>query len=209
MKPQSAFFERHGAAGIAVLERLLAGLAGSGTLSVLDVKRGDIGSTMDGYADAYLRAGAPLGADAVTLAPYLGFESLRPGLDAAAGARRGVFVLARTSNPEGAGVQLARRRGTRRRPSRRRWWTPPRPRTPGPAPGSVGVVVGGTADHGLDLSALNGPVLVPGPGRPGRGPGGRRRALRRDGRTGAPGRRPVGAGGRARTRRRCAVPPWR
>ncbi|TCK22753.1 orotidine-5'-phosphate decarboxylase [Pseudonocardia endophytica] len=170
VKPQSAFFERHGAAGIAVLERLLAGLAGTGTLSVLDVKRGDIGSTMDGYADAYLRTGAPLGADAVTLTPYLGFGSLRPGLDAAASAGRGVFVLARTSNPEGAEVQLAR---------------PLDPSVPtvaqavvdaaaaentGPGAGAVGVVVGATADHGLDLSALNGPVLVPGLGAQGAGP---------------------------------------
>ena len=71
VKPQSAFFERHGARGIAVLERVLRAFAGGPTLTLLDVKRGDIGSTMDGYADAYLGVGAPLGADAVTLSPYL------------------------------------------------------------------------------------------------------------------------------------------
>ncbi len=111
VKPQSAFFERHGSRGVAVLERVLAALAGTGTLALLDVKRGDIGSTMDGYADAHLRPGAPLGADAVTLSPYLGFGSLSGAVRTAREAGRGVFVLARTSNPEGADVQLARRDG--------------------------------------------------------------------------------------------------
>ena len=108
VKPQSAFFERHGSRGIAVLERVLAGLAAQArpgvlaTLSLLDVKRGDIGSTMDGYADAYLAVGAPLGADAVTLSPYLGFGALASAIRTADDAGRGVFVLARTSNAEGA-----------------------------------------------------------------------------------------------------------
>ncbi len=105
IKPQSAFFERHGSAGIAVLERLLRDCVAAGTLSILDVKRGDIGSTMTAYAQAYLVDGAPLAADAVTLSPFLGFGSLRPGLDSAEAHGRGVFVLALTSNPEGASVQ--------------------------------------------------------------------------------------------------------
>ncbi|MBN9739029.1 MULTISPECIES: orotidine-5'-phosphate decarboxylase [unclassified Pseudonocardia] len=171
VKPQAAFFERHGAAGVAVLERLLAGFAGTPTLTLLDAKRGDIGSTMDGYADAYLRVGAPLGADALTLSPYLGFDSLEPAFVAAAEAGRGVFVLARTSNPEGAPVQLA---------------TAPGGGTVAQAVvdaagvrnsgagaggcGDVGVVVGGTREHGLDLSGVNGPVLVPGLGAQGASP---------------------------------------
>lgn len=105
IKPQSAFFERHGSAGIAVLERVLADSAAAGTISILDVKRGDIGSTMTAYAQAYLLDGAPLAADAVTLSPYLGYESLRPGIDLALANGRGVFVLALTSNPEGVSVQ--------------------------------------------------------------------------------------------------------
>ena len=76
-KPQSAFFEAHGSAGIAVLERVLADIAGAGALALLDVKRGDIGSTMDAYAAAYLADGSPLAADAITVSPYLGFGSLR------------------------------------------------------------------------------------------------------------------------------------
>ena len=106
-KPQSAFFEAHGSAGVAVLERVLADIAGAGALSLLDVKRGDIGSTMAAYADAYLADGSPLAADAITVSPYLGFGSLQPAFDRAHATGRGVYVLARTSNPEGHEVQLA------------------------------------------------------------------------------------------------------
>ena len=108
VKPQSAFFERFGSAGVAVLERTLAGLREAGTLSLLDVKRGDIGSTMTAYAQAYLADDSPLRADAITVSPYLGYGSLRPALDLARDTGRGVFVLALTSNPEGASVQHAR-----------------------------------------------------------------------------------------------------
>ena len=98
-KPQSAFFEAYGSAGIAVLERTLSDIAAAGALSLLDVKRGDIGSTMDAYAVAYLSDGSPLAADAVTLSPYLGFGSLAGAIALAQGFGRGVYVLALTSNP--------------------------------------------------------------------------------------------------------------
>ncbi len=111
VKPQSAFFERHGSAGVAVLERTLAHAREAGTLTILDVKRGDIGSTAAAYAEAYLQPSSALAADAVTVSPYLGFGSLRPFLDTARAHGRGVFVLALTSNPEGAEVQAARREG--------------------------------------------------------------------------------------------------
>jgi orotidine-5'-phosphate decarboxylase len=189
VKPQSAFFERHGSRGIAVLERVLRDLAGTGTLTLLDVKRGDLGSTMDGYADAYLAVGAPLGADAVTLSPYLGFGSLTSAIRTADDAGRGVFVLARTSNPEGADVQLAdvagrsvaqavvdaaaaaNREALAVAAERERVRTgvvdlDGRDACLGP----VGVVVGATVDHGLDLSALAGAVLAPGLGAQGAGP---------------------------------------
>jgi orotidine-5'-phosphate decarboxylase len=168
VKPQSAFFERHGSRGIAVLERLLAAFASTPTLTLLDVKRGDIGSTMQGYADAYLAPVAPLAADAVTLSPYLGFGSLTPALDAAAKAGRGVFVLTRTSNPEGAGVQLAVADG---RSVAQSVVDAAAAHNAAAEPiGGVGLVVGATSDHGLDLSALNGPVLAPGLGAQGAGP---------------------------------------
>ena len=66
VKPQSAFFEEYGSAGIQVLEETLAAFRGSGTLTLLDVKRGDIGSTMAGYGRAYLADGSPLAADALS-----------------------------------------------------------------------------------------------------------------------------------------------
>lgn len=106
VKPQSAFFERHGAAGVAVLEHTLEMLREVGTLSLLDAKRGDVGSTMEAYAHAYLSDSSPLRADAVTLSPYLGVGSLQPAFDLARTTGRGTFVLALTSNPEGASVQL-------------------------------------------------------------------------------------------------------
>lgn len=110
-KPQSAFFEVFGSRGVALLERVLARLREAGTLSILDVKRGDIGSTMDAYAEAFLGEHAAEPADAITLSPYLGYGSLRPAVDLAASTGRGVFVLALTSNPEGPAVQHAVRDG--------------------------------------------------------------------------------------------------
>jgi len=108
VKPQSAFFERHGSAGIAVLEKTVRELRSGGALVLLDAKRGDIGSTMRGYADAYLDQTSPLAVDAITVHPYLGFESLRPALDVAQRNGAGVFVVALTSNPEAADVQAGR-----------------------------------------------------------------------------------------------------
>ncbi|HSA53282.1 MAG TPA: orotidine-5'-phosphate decarboxylase, partial [Yinghuangia sp.] len=107
LKPQSAFFERFGSRGIAVLERAVADARSAGALVLMDAKRGDIGSTMAGYAAAYVAADSPLASDAVTVSPYLGFGSLAPLLDVAREHGAGVFVLALTSNPEGREVQRA------------------------------------------------------------------------------------------------------
>src|SRR3954454_10306986 len=113
IKPQSAFFERFGSRGIAVLESTIRQLREAGALVLLDVKRGDIGSTMAAYASAYLDPSSPLASDAITVSPYLGFGSLRPALDLADRHGAGVFVLALTSNPEGPQVQHAVRAGSR------------------------------------------------------------------------------------------------
>ena len=118
VKPQSAFFERFGGAGVAVLERVDRRVSAAGALVLLDVKRGDIGSTAQAYADAYLDPTSPLAVDAITASPFLGFGSLDPMVDTARKHDAGVFVLALTSNPEGAEVQHAPHRGRahRRRP---------------------------------------------------------------------------------------------
>lgn len=108
LKPQSAFFERFGSAGIAVLEETLAAARAAGAYTILDVKRGDIGSTMAGYAAAYLTPGSPVEADAITVSPYLGPQSLAATAELAAQHDKGIFALALTSNPEGAAVQHAR-----------------------------------------------------------------------------------------------------
>ena len=107
-KPQSAFFERFGSAGIAVLEQATIRLREAGALVIIDAKRGDIGSTMAGYAAAYLAEKGPLACDALTVSPYLGFGSLQPAIDEARASGAGLFVLALTSNPEGPQFQSAR-----------------------------------------------------------------------------------------------------
>lgn len=171
LKPQSAFFETYGSAGIAVLERVIAQARDAGALVLLDVKRGDIGSTMAAYASAYLAEGSPLAVDAVTLSPYLGVDALEPAFQEATRNGRGTFVLARTSNPEAAGIQHARGpegAGDGRTVAQAVVDAAAR-RNAGAGPiGDVGVVVGATAaDHGLDLSALNGAILAPGLGAQG------------------------------------------
>ena len=88
VKPQSAFYERFGSRGIAVLERVIAESRAAGALVLLDVKRGDIGSTSQAYADAYLDPASPLASDAITVSPFLGFGSLDPIVDTARAPRR-------------------------------------------------------------------------------------------------------------------------
>lgn len=167
VKPQVAFFEAYGSAGFAVLERTTADLQSSGVLVLADAKRGDIGSTMAAYAEAWAGEG-PLAADAVTASPYLGFGSLSPLLDVAAAHGRGVFVLAATSNPEGAGVQRAVIGGRSVAQSIVDAAAAVN-RAAAPDPGSVGVVIGATLETGSvpDLRDLAGPVLVPGVGAQG------------------------------------------
>lgn len=165
VKPQVAFFEAHGAAGYAVLERTIRALREAGVLVLADAKRGDIGSTMAAYADAWA-GDSPLATDAITASPYLGFGSLRPLLDTARAHGRGVFVLAATSNPEGATVQRADTGGRTVAQSIVDAAAAVN-RDALPEPGSIGVVVGATLSDPPDVSALGGPVLVPGVGAQG------------------------------------------
>jgi orotidine-5'-phosphate decarboxylase len=167
IKPQSAFFEAFGPPGVAVLDRVVTAAHDAGALVLLDVKRGDIGSTMAAYTAAYVAADAAFAADAVTVSPYLGFGSLDPAVKAAREAGNGLFVLARTSNPEAHALQSAKLPDGR---------TVAQSIVDDAAEhnadaepyGDVGVVVGATVAPGeLDLTRLNGPVLAPGFGAQG------------------------------------------
>jgi orotidine-5'-phosphate decarboxylase len=175
VKPQSAFFERHGSAGVAVLEQLITRARAAGSLVLMDAKRGDIGSTMQGYADAYLDPSSPLACDALTVNPYLGFGSLQPVLETVPTNGVGVFVVTRTSNPEGHQVQLARHDGQTvcaqllRSIAELNAGTRPMGSVgavvagnlPPPAPGTLG------GDPTEAMLAINGPLLAPGFGAQG------------------------------------------
>ena len=170
IKPQSAFFERFGSRGIGILESTIRQSREAGALVLLDVKRGDIGSTMVAYASAYLDPASSLCADAITLSPYLGVGSLQPAFDLAAANGAGVFVLALTSNPEGPTVQHAVTASGKTvgqividEISQLNKGMEPL--------GSVGLVVGATIGvTGHDLSEVNGPLLAPGLGAQGATP---------------------------------------
>jgi orotidine-5'-phosphate decarboxylase len=173
VKPQSAFFERHGSRGIAVLEDTVRAFRDAGTLVLLDVKRGDIGSTARAYAEAYLDPASPLAVDAITASPYLGVGSLTPMFDLAAAHGGGVFVLALTSNPEGAEVQRARTTvgATEGATVAETVLGALAGLNRGAAPlGSFGAVVGATLTPHPALTAaldMGGPLLLPGVGAQG------------------------------------------
>ncbi|MFF5425095.1 MULTISPECIES: orotidine-5'-phosphate decarboxylase [unclassified Streptomyces] len=169
-KPQCAFFERFGSRGIAVLERAVADLREAGGLVVMDAKRGDIGSTMAAYAETFLRKDAPLFSDALTVSPYLGYGSLKPAVDLARESGAGLFVLALTSNPEGAEVQRAVREDGRTIGAT--MLAHLAEENAGETPmGSFGAVVGATLGDlsSVDLD-INGPLLAPGIGAQGATP---------------------------------------
>jgi orotidine-5'-phosphate decarboxylase len=170
VKPQVAFFERFAAAGYAVLERVIAEARAAGLIVIGDAKRGDISSTNEGYAAAWLDDASPLCVDAMTASPFVGFDALAPFVERARRNARGLFVLAATSNAEGRVIQQARTESgaeveaeilaavaalNARRDGR----------------GAVGVVIGATrAAPAFPLGELGGPVLVPGVGAQGAGP---------------------------------------
>jgi orotidine-5'-phosphate decarboxylase len=186
LKPQMAFYERFGARGVAVLEEAVAGIRAAGALVLLDAKRGDIGSTMAAYAD-YLRSDHPMRVDALTVSPYLGPGSLDPARSTAQRFGGGLFVLARTSNPDAGTLQhgMAGDRSVAQVvvDTVRGWNTPDwlvsDPPTDiasfrdvaggwGPTTGSFGVVVGATlSELDVDLDGLGGPILAPGLGAQG------------------------------------------
>ncbi|CAD5139189.1 Orotidine 5'-phosphate decarboxylase [Microbacterium sp. Nx66] len=175
VKPQVSFFERYGAAGFAALEEVLAAARAAGLLVIADAKRGDIGSTMADYAQAWLPAGAPLEADALTVNPYLGVGALEGAFALAEEHGKGLFVLAATSNPEATVLQRARTADGETvsaavvaEVSRRNATT-----TPEGEWGSFGFVIGATVDAveaGLTPFAPVAPILAPGFGAQGATP---------------------------------------
>lgn len=176
VKPQISFFERFGSRGFAALERVLADARDAGLLVVADVKRGDIGSTFAAYADAWLSPGSPLEADAMTVAAYMGFDTLSGAFHHVREHGKGLFVLAATSNPEAREVQLARRSDGRTLASAMvddaMHWNAEH--APGASVGSIGVVLGATLDlgaFGIDTAERTAgpalPVLAPGFGHQG------------------------------------------
>ncbi|MEN9954428.1 MAG: hypothetical protein RLZZ41_92 [Actinomycetota bacterium] len=168
LKPQVAFFEQFGAEGFTVLEKVLTRASESNFLVIADAKRGDIGSTMAGYARAWLASEAPFLADALTLSPYLGAESLAETINLALQNQRGVFMLSATSNPEAFALQSAIETQGRSVAAVIASFTG---RFNSTGNGSVGVVIGAQVDRasiGLSDNDLQGtPILSPGFGTQG------------------------------------------
>ena len=175
VKPQAAFYERYGAAGFAALEEVIAAARAAGLIVIADAKRGDIGTTMDGYAAAWLAPGAPLESDALTLSPYLGTDSLNAAFSAATAHEKGVFVLAATSNPEASALQRARVDDEESVAERVAHDVAARNIGAPGSLGPIGLVVGATVDrraYGLSDIVLAGtPILAPGFGAQGAEPG--------------------------------------
>ena len=171
IKPQVAFFERHGSAGIGELERLVTNARAAGIVVIADAKRGDIDSTAAAYADAWLSDASPLAADAVTAHAYLGLAALLPLVRLAATTGRGVLVVARSSNPEGRSLQQATTSGGPAVEDMILGEIAALNGSPDVPTGTVGAVVGATLEPSVfPLSQLGGVILAPGLGAQGAGP---------------------------------------
>lgn len=179
VKPQVAFYERFGSAGYLALERVLADARAAGLLTIADVKRGDLGTSVEAYGQAWLSEESPLEVDAITVNAYMGVGSLEPVFRLAAQTGKGIFVLAATSNPEAAALQRAviaegNQTGQSVAQSVFGAVTERNARSGASSLGSVGVVLGATLDlatFGLDLSVAPArgltPILAPGFGHQG------------------------------------------
>lgn len=169
VKPQVAFFERHGSAGFAALEAVLAEARAAGLLVIADAKRGDVGSSVEAYGQAWLTPGSPLEADAMTMNPFQGVASLAAPFTLARQSGKGIFLLAATSNPEGRELQQSRHND--RTVAAGIVEDVMQHNVAATALGSVGVVIGATvsaSDFGIELDNLaRTPVLAPGFGHQG------------------------------------------
>jgi orotidine-5'-phosphate decarboxylase len=178
VKPQVAFFERYGSAGYAALEEVLAAAREAGLLVIADAKRGDIGTSVAAYAEAWLTPGSPLEADAMTISAFQGVGSIVEPMRLAETAGKGLFVLAATSNPEAESIQKAVvQTGPRSGSTVARAIiddvTSFNQSQSAHAFGTVGLVLGATVDlgsYGIDTAAASAvatPVLAPGFGHQG------------------------------------------
>lgn len=111
VKPQSAFYERFGWEGIKLLTTINTALRRAGIISLLDCKRGDIGSTAAAYADAYLATSDMSKYDAITVNPFLGYDTHQPFIDKLRAESVGIFIVVRSSNAGGDDIQTAQRHG--------------------------------------------------------------------------------------------------
>ncbi|WP_040164402.1 orotidine-5'-phosphate decarboxylase [Microbacterium gorillae] len=176
VKPQVSFFERFGATGFAALEDVIRAARDAGLVVIADAKRGDIGTTTTGYAQAWLEPGAPLESDALTVNPYLGVGALAPAFETAQQHGKGLFVLAATSNPEAVALQNARAASGRSVSAEviAEVSAFNAAHTPGGAWGSMGFVMGATVDlaaRGIaDAMTPPAPILAPGFGAQGARP---------------------------------------
>ena len=167
VKPQSAMYERLGAAGIAMLERVVAHAHERGLIVILDAKRGDIGSTADAYAEAYLSPQAPNPAECLTVNPYMGLDTLEPYLKFCRSDGRGLFVLVKTSNPGSGDFQNLHVGNSTLYGNVALALAPIAKALTGPETGwsSLGVVVGATyPEEAVDIRTLlpNALFLIPG-----------------------------------------------
>ena len=174
VKPQSAFYERHGWRGVRTLQRLVASAREAGLLVVLDIKRGDVGSTNDAYAEAYLGKGAPLAADAITVHPYLGVGAMSTFVARAAESGSCLLIVTRSSNPDGRQIQAAVAGNGGERSVEQDLLVQIGALNAGLAPGEigpVGAVIGPThMTPQLDLAGANCLFLAPGVGAQGATP---------------------------------------
>lgn len=146
VKPQAGFFERLGPAGMAEMARASTQAQAQGALSLIDAKRGDVTGTMEGYAQAMLGQDSGFGGDAMTVTAYLGLDALTPVFDRAATLGAAVFVVVRSSNPEGRALQDARRADGRRVADALADDISARNAALSPELGPIGAVVGATID---------------------------------------------------------------
>lgn len=171
VKPQVAFFERHGLAGMRALALLMGGLRAGGVCVVADAKRGDIGSSVEGYAEAWLTPGADFEADALTVHPFHGVGALVPVMGLAETHHKTVFVLVATSNPEANTLQMAVTDSGETTSRHLLTELSHQIAQLALSPSAVGAVVGATIDQearGLGLDQLPDlPILAPGYGAQG------------------------------------------